>query len=128
MTSERRPLSPLHRSRSIASRGDRLTTLKVGYVSSDWGDHPLSRVFGPVLRLHSSLVERHVVALREDDGSAELDEYTIEYQFDSTFSDRSNPREKNQICARLDGTHNDATLPLKPPFRGLTGHLGASIQ
>ncbi|WVZ67695.1 hypothetical protein U9M48_016739 [Paspalum notatum var. saurae] len=59
-----------HASRTPMKSDDRASRLRIGYLSSDFGNHPLSHLMGSVFGMHNKdIVEVFCYALSQDDGT-----------------------------------------------------------
>ncbi|KAK9849498.1 hypothetical protein WJX84_004868 [Apatococcus fuscideae] len=141
MTAARMGVPPLQHPPNVQLRpGERL---KVAYVSSDFGNHPLSHLMGSVFGLHDrSRVEVHCYALSQSDGSEWRQRIEAETEHFMDVSSWSVPdiagklsADGIQVCINLNGYTKGARneifalhpAPVQASYMGFPATTGANF-
>ncbi|CAD6228530.1 unnamed protein product [Miscanthus lutarioriparius] len=123
-------------------KADRTSRLRIGYVSSDFGNHPLSHLMGSVFGMHNKdIVEVFCYALSRDDGTEwrqrikdEAEHFTDVSAMPSDMIDKVINEDKIQILINLNGYTKGARneifamqpAPIQVSYMGFPSTTGAS--
>lgn len=131
-----------HPSRVPINTGDRTSRLRIGYVSSDFGNHPLSHLMGSVFGMHNQdTIEVFCYALSQDDGTewrqriqSEAEHFIDVSTMSSDMIAKVINEDKIQILINLNGYTKGARneifamqpAPIQVSYMGFPGTTGAS--
>ncbi|XP_066307813.1 probable UDP-N-acetylglucosamine--peptide N-acetylglucosaminyltransferase SEC isoform X2 [Miscanthus floridulus] len=129
-------------SRTPIKTDDRTSRLRIGYVSSDFGNHPLSHLMGSVFGMHNKdIVEVFCYALSRDDGTewrqrikGEAEHFTDVSTMPSDMIAKVINEDKIQILINLNGYTKGARneifamqpAPIQVSYMGFPSTTGAS--
>ncbi|RLN24384.1 putative UDP-N-acetylglucosamine--peptide N-acetylglucosaminyltransferase SEC isoform X3 [Panicum miliaceum] len=131
-----------HPSRAPIKTVDRASRLRIGYVSSDFGNHPLSHLMGSVFEMHDEdIVEVFCYALSRDDGTewrqrikGEAEHFIDVSEMSSDMIAKVINEDKIQILINLNGYTKGARneifamqpAPIQVSYMGFPATTGAS--
>ncbi|PNT73449.1 probable UDP-N-acetylglucosamine--peptide N-acetylglucosaminyltransferase SEC isoform X2 [Brachypodium distachyon] len=132
----------MHPSGVPVNTGDRTSRLRIGYVSSDFGNHPLSHLMGSVFGMHDQdTIEVFCYALSKDDGTewrqriqSEAEHFIDVSTMSSDMIAKVINEDKIQILINLNGYTKGARneifamqpAPIQVSYMGFPGTTGAS--